>query len=86
MEGSGSPVTLDDVAAEIARCEALLARDMERVDAGATAASPWRLSAGGAAAGKSVVLLCELRAAAQAPGMHSRAAPPPRAGVRAGAS
>ena len=33
MEGSGSPVTLDDVAAEIARCEALLARDMERVDA-----------------------------------------------------
>ena len=30
MEGS-SPVTLDDVAAEIARCEQLLARDMERV-------------------------------------------------------
>ena len=45
------------------------------VDIGATAASPWRLSAGGAAAGQSVVLLCELSAAAQAPGMHSRAAP-----------
>ena len=38
MEGS-SP-TLDDVAAEIARCEQLLARDMERVDAEPTAPEP----------------------------------------------